>query len=366
MIDFARNHFELFGLPARFAVDAAALERALPRAAARRASGPLRRRPATREQRVALQCVGARQRGVPHAADPVDARPLPARAARRRRARPRPTPRCRSTFLERQLERREAADEARGAPATRRARRAARRGARRRARRSTASSRDALDARRLRRRRARACASCMFLQKLADDIDAMIDGAATPDDGAAADLRARAKRRCRTQRRRAVGIDLGTTNSLVATVRNGLPVVLRRRRRAAAAAVGRPLSASGGVDVGYAAHARSSRAIRATPIVSVKRFMGRGLARPRRRPALSVPLRRRAGHGAASRTRAGRQDAGRGLGRDPEGAARARRERARRRDRRRGGHGAGVFRRRAAPGDQGRRAARRPATCCAC
>ena len=77
-------------------------------------------------------------------------------------------------------------------------------------------------------------------------------------------------------RRLAVGIDLGTTNSLVATVRNGIPVVLPD-------AEGRPLLPSivryrdDGVDVGYPAQA----ALVADPqntIVSVKRLMGRGLA----------------------------------------------------------------------------------------
>jgi molecular chaperone HscA len=75
---------------------------------------------------------------------------------------------------------------------------------------------------------------------------------------------------------RAVGIDLGTTNSLVATVRNRTPVVLPD-------AEGRPLLPSivryrsDGVDVGYVAQA----ALVADPqdtIVSVKRLMGRGLA----------------------------------------------------------------------------------------
>jgi molecular chaperone HscA len=76
--------------------------------------------------------------------------------------------------------------------------------------------------------------------------------------------------------RRAVGIDLGTTNSLVATVRNRLPVVLPDSE-------GRPLLPSivhyGGdrMDVGWAA----IDALVADPqntIVSVKRLMGRGLS----------------------------------------------------------------------------------------
>ena len=77
-------------------------------------------------------------------------------------------------------------------------------------------------------------------------------------------------------KKRAIGIDLGTTNSLVATVRNGLPVVL-------ADAEGRPLVpsvvryAEGGVVVGYAALERAASDPRNT-IVSVKRLMGRGLA----------------------------------------------------------------------------------------
>ena len=78
------------------------------------------------------------------------------------------------------------------------------------------------------------------------------------------------------QARLAVGIDLGTTNSLVATVRSGVPVVLPD-------AHGRPLLpsvvrylASGKVEVGYAAQARQSEDPKNT-IVSVKRFMGRGV-----------------------------------------------------------------------------------------
>jgi molecular chaperone HscA len=78
------------------------------------------------------------------------------------------------------------------------------------------------------------------------------------------------------QRRLAVGIDLGTTNSLVATVRNGIPVVLPDE-------TGHPLLPSivrygeNGIDVGYAAQAMQARDPQNT-IVSVKRLMGRGLA----------------------------------------------------------------------------------------
>jgi len=78
------------------------------------------------------------------------------------------------------------------------------------------------------------------------------------------------------QARLAVGIDLGTTNSLVATVRSGVPAVLPD-------AHGRPLLpsivryfADGRVEVGYAAQARQADDPKNT-IVSVKRFMGRGV-----------------------------------------------------------------------------------------
>jgi molecular chaperone HscA len=78
------------------------------------------------------------------------------------------------------------------------------------------------------------------------------------------------------EQRLAVGIDLGTTNSLVATVRSGVATVLPD-------AQGRPLLPSivrylpaGRVDVGYPAQARQADDPNNT-IVSVKRFMGRGV-----------------------------------------------------------------------------------------
>jgi molecular chaperone HscA len=78
------------------------------------------------------------------------------------------------------------------------------------------------------------------------------------------------------EQRLAVGIDLGTTNSLVATVRSGSATVLPD-------ALGRPLLPSivrylreGKVEVGYPAQARLAEDPRNT-IISVKRFMGRGL-----------------------------------------------------------------------------------------
>jgi len=79
------------------------------------------------------------------------------------------------------------------------------------------------------------------------------------------------------EHRHAVGIDLGTTNSLVATVRNGVAAVLPDE-------FGRPLlpsivryAADGRIEVGYPAQAQQVNDPRNT-IVSVKRFMGRGVS----------------------------------------------------------------------------------------
>ena len=77
------------------------------------------------------------------------------------------------------------------------------------------------------------------------------------------------------QHRLAVGIDLGTTNSLVATVRNGISVVLNDEHgRAMLPSVVRYADS---VIVGEAAQAAQSDDPVNT-IVSVKRFMGRGLS----------------------------------------------------------------------------------------
>ncbi|MFL6564982.1 MAG: Fe-S protein assembly chaperone HscA [Burkholderiales bacterium] len=78
------------------------------------------------------------------------------------------------------------------------------------------------------------------------------------------------------EERLAVGIDLGTTNSLVATVRSATPTVLPD-------SLGRPLLPSvvrygrdGTVEVGYPAQAKQALDPKNT-VISVKRFMGRGL-----------------------------------------------------------------------------------------
>jgi len=79
------------------------------------------------------------------------------------------------------------------------------------------------------------------------------------------------------QHRLAVGIDLGTTNSLVATVRNGISLVLNNESGHALLPSVVRYAADASVQVGDAAQALQSEDPVNT-IVSVKRFMGRGLA----------------------------------------------------------------------------------------
>lgn len=77
------------------------------------------------------------------------------------------------------------------------------------------------------------------------------------------------------QKRLAVGIDLGTTNSLVAAVRNSIPEVLTDESgRALLPSVVRYLPK--GAQIGYRAQEEAVHDPKNT-IVSVKRFMGRGL-----------------------------------------------------------------------------------------
>ncbi len=86
------------------------------------------------------------------------------------------------------------------------------------------------------------------------------------------------------QRKLAVGIDLGTTNSLAAAVRNSIPEVLRDAGgRGLLPSVVRYLD-SGAIEVGYGAIGhQASDSI--NTIASVKRFMGRSLDEARREGA---------------------------------------------------------------------------------
>ena len=79
------------------------------------------------------------------------------------------------------------------------------------------------------------------------------------------------------QRRLAVGIDLGTTNSLVASVRNGIAVCLTDEKGRALMPSVVHYRGDGGIELGFDALGARVSDPRNT-IVSAKRFMGRGLA----------------------------------------------------------------------------------------
>ena len=76
--------------------------------------------------------------------------------------------------------------------------------------------------------------------------------------------------------RLAVGIDLGTTNSLVATVRNGIAICLPDEAGRTMLPSAVRYQADGSIDVGLVA-LRAQAVDPRNAIVSVKRFMGRGL-----------------------------------------------------------------------------------------
>ena len=161
------------------------------------------------------------------------------------------------------------------------------------------------------------------------------------------------------QRRIAVGIDLGTTHSLVAAVRHGvaecLPDDAGPRDPAVGGALPRTAAAARSATTALAAQGDDAE----NTIVSAKRFMGRALADVAGHERLPYHFVDQPGM-VGVQTRDGVKTAGRGLRRDPRDAALPRRGHLRRRRLRRGHHGAGVLRRRAAPGHQGRRAAGRP------
>ena len=157
-----------------------------------------------------------------------------------------------------------------------------------------------------------------------------------------------------------IGIDLGTTNSVVAVMEGGEPAVIVNQEgaRTTPSVVG---FAKDDRLVGQVAK-RQAVTNPENTVFSIKRFMGRKHARGRRRrPAacrtrvVEERQRRRVGRGARQEVLAARdlrddsseaEDRGRGL---------PRREGHRRRD-----HGAGLLQRRAAAGHQGRRQDRRP------
>src|SRR5690606_37140794 len=78
------------------------------------------------------------------------------------------------------------------------------------------------------------------------------------------------------QHKLAVGFDLGTTNSLVATVRSSMSTVLHDEEGHALLPSVVHYMPDGAIEVGHAAQAQQNRDPHNT-IASAKRFMGRGL-----------------------------------------------------------------------------------------
>ena len=113
MIDFTRNHFELFGLPARFGVDAAELERAY-RELQRNVHPDRYAGAPDHDRRLALQASARVNEAYRTLKDPV-ARAEYLLQVRGVDATAETDTRLPVDFLTRQLERREAADEAREA-----------------------------------------------------------------------------------------------------------------------------------------------------------------------------------------------------------------------------------------------------------
>ena len=161
------------------------------------------------------------------------------------------------------------------------------------------------------------------------------------------------------QRRIAVGIDLGTTHSLVAAVRNGVAECLPDARGPGDPAVGRALSRRRPArQIGARRAGRRGRAIRATP--SSRSSASWAAAWPTSPSASSCPTTSSTRPAwCAVRTVAGVKSPVEISRRDPRDAAPSRRGHLRRRALRRRHHRAGVLRRRAAPGHQGRRASSR-------
>ena len=364
MIDFSRNHFELFGLPQRYRFDPALLDARVPRAAVARCIPIASPRGTDSRTRLALQSSARVNEAYRALEGPGRARAsICSRCTASTRSAETDT-QLPLEFLERQLERREAAAEAAAARDERTLDGAAARSrARRRARRSRTQLAQTLDDERdydaARDARARAHVPHQARRRHRRDArgagstDMALFQISEPGEAPRA-ARAEARDRHRPRHHQLAGRDRAprSRRSCCPTTRVGrcVPSIVRY--------------GEDGVEVGLrgdgASGERSAEHDRLGQAAD-----GPRARRSRRRPPLSVSLRRHAGHGAHRDARR-REVAGRDLRRDPARAARARRSVARRADRRRGRDRARVLRRRAAAGDQGRGAARRACRCCAC
>ena len=223
-MNLAIDDFELFGLPRRFALDRGELDAR--RRALQAEVHPDRFAGAdAAARRAAMQWAVRVNEAYAAARGSAQARRLPVRARRERRSAPKTTPRCRPTSC--------AAD---GLARVARRRRLAR--ARSTPSRTTSRTRDALAYERLasaldERRDFAAAAqevrALMFIERFAADVDDRLVALERLTRWRCCRSRNPASRPTRTRDAIAVGIDLGTTHSLVAAVRNGVAECLPDR-----------------------------------------------------------------------------------------------------------------------------------------
>ena len=165
--------------------------------------------------------------------------------------------------------------------------------------------------------------------------------------------------------KKVIGIDLGTTNSVVAVMEGGQPAVIVNQEGSRITPSVVAFTKEGERLVGQVAK-RQAVTNPENTVFSIKRFMGR---------KFDEVVRRAAARALSHRRRRQRRRVGRGArqeilaaGNLRDGAAEAEaggRGLPRREGDRRGHHRAGVFQRRAAAGDEGRRQDCRASTCCA-
>ena len=157
-----------------------------------------------------------------------------------------------------------------------------------------------------------------------------------------------------------IGIDLGTTNSCVAVMEGGSPAVIPNAEGNRTTPSVVAFSKTGERLVGQVAK-RQAITNPANTVFSIKRFMGRKSSRGHRGDEDGAVQGRFGGQ--RRRPRLGRRQgvfAARDLRDDPHEAQGGRRGLSRREGHARRHHGAGVFQRLAAAGDQGRRTDRGP------
>ena len=157
-----------------------------------------------------------------------------------------------------------------------------------------------------------------------------------------------------------IGIDLGTTNSVVAVMEGGEPAVIVNQEGGRTTPSVVAFTKEGERLVGQVAK-RQGVTNPENTVFSIKRFMGRKHGEVAQEIA-RVPYQRRQGGQRRRVGRGARQEvlAARNLRDDSPEAEDRRRGLPRRKGHRRGDHGSGLLQRRAASGDEGRRQDRRP------